>query len=105
MRKIYDNFGNLPTNARESSLGPRNDVELNNLWFCVTTAQGGNNPLSLTFIEEKKNRSGSWNPATTKMEFYVTVILDLLLKRNQRIYRHFCHSTKITSFIGTLKNF
>ena len=54
MREIYDNFGNLPTNARESALGPRNDVELNNLWFCVTTAQGGNNPLSLTFIEEKK---------------------------------------------------
>ena len=54
MRVIHDNFGSLPTNARESALGLRNDVELNNLWFCVTTAQGGNNPLSLTFIEEKK---------------------------------------------------
>ena len=54
MRVIHDNFGSLPTNARESALGLRNDVELNNLWFCVTFAQGGNNPLSLTFIEEKK---------------------------------------------------
>ena len=51
---IHDNFESLPTNARELALGLRNDVELNNLWFCVTTAQGGNNPLSLTFIEEKK---------------------------------------------------
>ena len=54
MRVIHDNFGSLPTNARESALGLRNDVKLNNLWFCVTSAQGGNNPLSLTFIEEKK---------------------------------------------------
>ena len=54
MGVIHDNFGSLPTNARESALGLRNDVELNNLWFCVTTAQGGSNPLSLTFIEEKK---------------------------------------------------
>ena len=92
MGAIHDNFGSLPTNARhESALGLRNNGELNNLWFCVTTAQGDNNPLSLTFIEEKKNRSGSWNPATTKIEFYVTMILDLLLKRNQRIYRHTCH--------------
>ena len=88
---IHDNFGSLPTNARELALGLRNDVELNNLWFCVTSAQDGNNPLSLTFIEEKRNRSGSWNPATSKIEFYVTMILDLLLKRNQRIYRHTCH--------------
>ena len=54
MRVIHDNFGSLPTTVRESALGMGNDVELNNLWFCVTTAQGGNNPLSLTFIEEKK---------------------------------------------------
>ena len=54
MGVIHDNFGSLPTNARESALELRNDVELNNLWFCVTTAQGGNKPLSLTFIEEKK---------------------------------------------------
>ena len=51
MRVINDNFGSLPTNVLESALGLGNDVELNNLWFCVTTAQGGNNPLSLTFIE------------------------------------------------------
>ena len=54
MRIIHDNFGSLPINARESALGLQNNVELNNLWFCVTTAQGANNPLSLTSIEEKK---------------------------------------------------
>ena len=57
------------------------------------------------FHRRKKNRSGFWNPATTKMEFYVTKILDWLLKRNQRIYRHTCHSKKLLILLGHLKTF
>ena len=41
--------------------------------------------LSLTSVEEKKNRAGSRNPATTKMELYVAKLFDLLLKRNKKI--------------------
>ena len=51
----------------------RNNEELNNLLSCVTIAQGGIHPLSLASIENEKNRSGSKNPATNKMELAVAI--------------------------------
>ena len=59
MGVIHDNFGSLPSNARESALGLRNDVELKNLWFCVATAQGGNKSIKPYFHRRKQSRSGS----------------------------------------------
>ena len=41
MRVIHDNFGSLPSNARELALAVRNDEQLNNLWSFVTIASGG----------------------------------------------------------------
>ena len=51
-------------------------------------------PLSLTSIEEK-NRGGSRNPVTTKIEFYVAMLFDLLLKGTKEFNRHTCHSKKL----------
>ena len=74
MRVVHDNFVTLPANARELALGE----ELNNLLSCVVCSgwHVAKNPLSLTSIVEK-NRSGSRDPATTKMELYVARLLDL----------------------------
>ena len=38
MRVIYDNFGSLPTIARELAVAVRNDEQLNNLWSFETIA-------------------------------------------------------------------
>ena len=63
-----------------------------------------NNPLSLTSIEEK-NRGGPRNPATTKMEFYVARLLDLLFKRNKKIWQTHLPLKKLHSPLGHLKTF
>ena len=39
MRVVHDNFVTLPANARELALAVQNGEELNNLLYCVTTAQ------------------------------------------------------------------
>ena len=78
-----DNFGSLPANTQELELATWRE-ELNNLLPCITIAQGGKHPLSLTSIEEK-NRFGSRNLAKTKMELHVARFLDLLLKSNKII--------------------
>ena len=67
MPVIHDNFGSLPVNARELVLAVRNDEQLNNL---------------LSFHRRKKIEV---DPATTKMELYVTKLVDLLLKKGKRI--------------------
>ena len=80
MRVIYDNFGSLPTIARELAVAVRNDEQLNNLWSFETIAQGG---IHEVLLPQKKKTEV--DPATTKMELYVGKLLDLLLKRNKRI--------------------
>ena len=40
MRIVDHNFVTLPANARELALAVQNDEDLNNLFSCVTTAQG-----------------------------------------------------------------
>ena len=40
MRVVHDNFVTLPANARELALAVQNDEDLNNLFSCVTNAQG-----------------------------------------------------------------
>ena len=67
MPVIHNNFGSLPVNARELVLAVRNDEQLNNL---------------LSFHRRKKIEV---DPATTKMELYVTKLVDLLLKKGKRI--------------------
>ena len=37
---VHDNFVTLPANVRELALEGQNGEELNNLFFCATTAQG-----------------------------------------------------------------
>ena len=47
-------------------------------------------------MEEKKSRGGSRNPATTKIEFYVARLLDLILKIEQK---------NLTDTLVTQKNY
>ena len=87
MRVVHDDLVTLQANARELALAVKNGEELNNLLSLRNNHSGwhvAKHPLSLTSIVEK-NRCGSRNFATTKMELYVGRLLDVLVKRNKNL--------------------
>ena len=92
---IHDNFGRESLNQC-ARVGFRNAKRctIEQLIVLRNNRSGWQQSSKPYLQRRKKNRKGSRNPATTTMEFYVTMILDLRLKRNQRIYRHTCHSKK-----------
>ena len=77
MRVMHDDCGSLPVKTGELAgiLAMRNDEEFEQFFVLCNNRPGWQASLiSFASIEERGNRSGSKNPATTKMELFLQYI-------------------------------